>query len=146
MPDILRRWWSRVQLYPHISTPGCNPQTICMCKLWVQMVYVNIGGIFFIIDRDLLRDVPVEIYGGQGAMVILKTKSLPSNINKIKTLPSSTIKQIISPLKGHNFVSPVIWSHILHRPRSRPIFRYISLVDTKKSARQDPNNFRFNPI
>ena len=28
---------------------------------------------------------------------------------------------------------PVIWSHIFHRSRSRPIFRSISLVDTKKN-------------
>ena len=54
--------------------------------------------------RKHIRDVPVEIYGG--AMVILKKKSLPSNIKKIKSLPSSTIKKILSPLRGQKFVSP----------------------------------------
>ena len=38
-------------------------------------------------------------------MVILEKNSLPSNIAKIKTLPSSTIKKILSPLKGQKFVS-----------------------------------------
>ena len=51
-----------------------------------------------------IRDVSVEFYGG--AMVIFEKNSLPSNIKKIKTLPSSTIKKNFSPLRGHKFVSP----------------------------------------
>ena len=41
---------------------------------------------------------------------------------------------------------PVIWSHIFHRHRNIPLFRSISLVDTKKkSATRDPKQFHIEP-
>ena len=40
--------------------------------------------------------------------------------------------KISPPWVDKYLCSPVIWSHIFHRSRSRPIFRSISLVDTKK--------------
>ena len=57
-----------------------------------------------------IRDVPVEIYGG--AMVILEKNSLPSNIKKIKTLPSSTIKKNSLPLEGTKICVPLLYGHI----------------------------------
>ena len=66
-------------------------------------------------------------------MVILENKSLPSNIKK-KTLPSSTIKTIYLPLEGTHICVPLLYGHIFfHMPRSRPIFRSISLVDAIKN-------------
>ena len=59
---------------------------------------------------DTIRDVPVEFYGG--AMVILEKNSLPSNIKKIKTLPSSTIKKNSLPLEGTQICVPLIYGHI----------------------------------
>ena len=54
-------------------------------------------------------------------------RSLPSNIffNNNKISP---------PWVDKYLCPPVIWSHIFHRSRSRPIFRSISLVDTKKKS------------
>ena len=47
-----------------------------------------------------------------GAMVILEKNSLPSNIKKIKTLPSSTIQKISLPLEGTQICVPLIYGHI----------------------------------
>ena len=51
--------------------------------------------------------VPVEIYvGGYG---YFEKKSLPSNIKKIKTLPSSTIKKNSLPLEGTQICVPLLY-------------------------------------
>ena len=43
--------------------------------------------------------------------------------------------KISTPWVDKYLCPPVIWSHIFHRSRSRPIFISISLVDTKNPLR-----------
>ena len=113
---------------------------------WYQTIWIRTGVNRCIHVIVLLRDVPVEIYGG--AMVILEKNSLPSNIKKNKNSPLFNNKKKFSPpWWDKNLCPPVIWSHIFHRHRNIPLFRSISLVDTKKNPlRGILNNFILNPI
>ena len=45
-------------------------------------------------------------------MVIFEKYSLPSNIKKIKTLPSSTIQKNTLPLEGTKICVPQLYGHI----------------------------------
>ena len=45
-------------------------------------------------------------------MVILETNSLPSNIKKIKILPSPTIRKNSLPLERTKMYVPLLYGHI----------------------------------